>query len=60
MLDLMQRLELLKKKPMSEYMSGHIENIFLYNEKCKKNEDGTTPVCIKLEPVEIKKKKSIN
>tara|TARA_Y100001958_G_C20722582_1_gene219204 strand:- start:20 stop:202 length:183 start_codon:yes stop_codon:yes gene_type:complete len=60
MLDLIKRFELIQKRQVSQYMSGHIENIFLYNENCRKNEDGTIPVCIKPDPVETKKKKSIN
>ena len=56
----MQQLELIKKKPASQYISGSIERIFEYHEKCGKNADGTIPVCIKPDPLEIKKKKSIN
>ena len=41
-------------------MPGSVWRIFEYHERCGKNEDGTTPVCIKLEPEEKKKKKSIN
>ena len=60
MVDLMQRLELIKKKPISKYSPGSVERVFEYHKKCGKNEDGTTPVCIKPDPVESKKKKSIN
>ena len=56
----MQRLELIKKKPISKYMPGSVECVFEYHEKCGKNEDGTIPVIIKPDPVELKKKKSIN
>ena len=59
MLDLIQQFELIKKKPLSKYMPGSVECIFEYHEKCGKNEDGTIPVCIKLEPEEKKKKKGI-
>ena len=60
MLDLMQRLELIKKKNVSKYPPGSLERVFEYHEKCGKNEDGTTPVCIKPDPIESKKKKSSN
>ena len=60
MLDLIDRLELIKKKNISKYNPGYVDRIFEYNEKCGKNEDGTIPVCIKPDPVETKKKKSIN
>ena len=33
MLDLIQRFEQIKKKPISPYMSGHVINVFLYNDK---------------------------
>tara|TARA_Y100000389_G_scaffold109597_1_gene106680 strand:- start:844 stop:1026 length:183 start_codon:yes stop_codon:yes gene_type:complete len=60
MLDLIKRFELIQKKQVSQYMPGSVECVFEYHEKCKKNEDGTTPVCIKHEHVELNKKKSIN
>tara|TARA_Y100000816_G_C25808509_1_gene423272 strand:- start:159 stop:341 length:183 start_codon:yes stop_codon:yes gene_type:complete len=60
MLDLTQRLELIKKKPISQYNPGSVGRIFEYHEKCGKNQDGTIPVCIKPDPIENKKKKSIN
>tara|TARA_B100000212_G_C27181274_1_gene450415 strand:- start:183 stop:365 length:183 start_codon:yes stop_codon:yes gene_type:complete len=60
MLDLMQRLELIKKRSVSKYAPGSVENVFIYHEKCGRNEDGTIPVIIKPDPVESKKKKSIN
>ena len=59
-LDLIKRFELIQKKEESLFMAGSVENVFRYHEKCGKNEDGTSPVCIKLEPEEKKKKKSIN
>tara|TARA_Y100000389_G_C17325238_1_gene445205 strand:+ start:562 stop:744 length:183 start_codon:yes stop_codon:yes gene_type:complete len=60
MVDLIHRFEQIKKKPISPYMSGHVINVFLYNDKCSKNEDGSIPVIIRPDPVESKKKKSIN
>ena len=60
MLDLMERLDLIKKKPVSQYLAGSVGRVFEYHERCGKNEDGTIPVCIKPDPVESKKKKSIN
>ena len=60
MLDLMQHLELIKKRSVSKYAPGTVECVFEYHEKCGKNEDGTIPVCIKPDPIESKKKKSIN
>jgi hypothetical protein len=59
-LDLIKRFELIKKNSYSQYKPGSVENVFLYHEKCGKNEDGTIPICIKFEPEEKKKKKSIN
>lgn len=58
--DLIKRFELIQKRSSSQYMPGSVERIFEYHEKCGKNEDGTIPVCIKPDPVETKKKKSIN
>ena len=49
-----------KRKNHYIYQAGSIEHIFIYNKLCGLNEDGTRPVIIKLEPEEIKKKKSIN
>lgn len=60
MIDLIKRFELIQKKPTSPYMSGSVENIFRYHEQCGKNADGSSPVIIKPDPVESKKKKSIN
>ena len=60
MLDLIKRFELIQKKHVSQYMPGSVQCIFEYHEKCRKNEDGTIPVIIKPEPIETKKKKSIN
>ena len=59
-MDLIKQLESIQKKSRSPCMPGSVDNIFLYNEKCRKNEDGTTPVIVKPEPEESKKKKSIN
>ena len=59
MLDLIKRFELIQKKEESPFMSGSIENVFRYNEKCGKNQDGTIPIIVRPE-VEEKKKKSIN
>ena len=59
-MDLIKQWEAIQKKPKSPFMSGSVDNIFLYNETCSKNEDGTTPVIVKPEPEESKKKKSIN
>ena len=56
----MQRLELIKKRSVSKYAPGSVENVFIYHEKCGRNEDGTIPLIIKPDPVESKKKKSIN
>jgi hypothetical protein len=60
MLDLIDRLEIIKKKPVSQYMPGSVERVFEYHEKYGKNEDGTNPLIIKADPIELKKKKSIN
>tara|TARA_B100000287_G_C20571722_1_gene756813 strand:- start:753 stop:932 length:180 start_codon:yes stop_codon:yes gene_type:complete len=59
MLDLIKRFELIQKRHVSQYMPGSVECVFEYHEKCGKNEDGTIPVCIKPDPVETKKKKSL-
>ena len=60
MLDLVERLELIKKKPNSKYCPGYVDRVFDYHEKCGKNEHGIIPVYIKPDPIESKKKKSIN
>ena len=60
MLDLMQRLELIKKKNVSKYAPGSLERVFEYHEKCGKNEYGELPIIIKIDPVESKKKKGLN
>ena len=49
-----------KKKNHYTYQPGSVEHIFIYNELCGLNEDGTKPVIIKPEPEDKKKKKSIN
>lgn len=59
-MDIVKQWEAIQKKPTSPFMPGSVDNIFLYNEKCSKNEDGTIPVIVKPEPEESKKKKSIN
>ena len=59
-MDIIKQWEAIQKKPGSPFIPGSVNNIFLYNEKCSKNEDGTIPVIIKPEPKESKKKKSIN
>ena len=58
--DLMTKFENLKNKKNYPFMSGSIDNVFYYDREMKKHEDGTLPVCIKLEPEEKKKKKSLN
>lgn len=60
MLDLIKRFEVIKNKKKFPFMPGSIENVFIYNDKCSKNEDGSIPVCIKLEPVIKKNKHFIN
>ena len=57
--DLMTKFEALKSKKQYPYFSGSIDNVFYYDGEMKKHEDGTLPVCIKLEPEEKKKKKSL-
>ena len=48
------------KKPVSSYAPGSVERVFEYNEKCAYHEYGELPIIIKADPVESKKKKSIN
>jgi len=60
MLDLIKRFELIQKQYNLPYMSGDVNNIFVYHENSGKNEDGSIPFIIKLEQEEKKKKKSIN
>ena len=57
---LIEEAEAIKKKWVSNYAPGSIERIFEYNEKCSRDESGMLPVIIKPDPVESKKKKSIN
>ena len=57
---LIEEAELLRKKQKSKYTPGSVEKIFEYNEKCSRDESGTLPVIVKPDPVESKKKKSIN
>ena len=59
MLDLISEFEKLKNKKMYPYMSGSVENVFVYNERCQKNEDGSISVIFKPDPIESKKKKSL-
>ena len=60
MTDIVAKFEYLKTKKTFPYFSGSIYNVFYLYEEMAKNEDGTLPICIKLEPEEKKKKKSIN
>ena len=60
MVDLMEQLELIKKRSKSKYMPGSIEHVFQYHEKCNKNAHGIIPIFIKPDPIETKKKKTIN
>jgi hypothetical protein len=60
MTDIIARFEALRNKKLPPYFSGSIYNVFYLYEKMAKNEDGSLPICIKLEPEEKKKKKSIN
>ena len=59
-MDIIKQWETIQKKLKSPFMPGSVDNIFFYNEKYGKNEDGTIPVIVKPEPEESKKKKSIN
>ena len=56
-MNIIERMELIKKKPVSIYLPGSVERVFEYNEKCSRNESGELPVFIKPDPVEQKKKK---
>jgi len=53
-------IEQIKKKQKSNYRAGSFEKIFEYNDKCARDESGMLPTIIKLDPIESKKKKSIN
>ena len=55
----MTKFENLKNKKNYPFMSGSIDNVFYYDREMKKHEDGTLIVCIKLEPEEKKKRKSL-
>ena len=57
---LIEQQERLNKKPSSNFLPGTIGRIFEYNERSNKNASGFSPVFIKLEPEEKKKKRSIN
>ncbi len=57
---LMEEADAIKKKWKSNFAPGSIERVFEYNEKCSLNESGMLPVIIKPDPIELKKKKSIN
>ena len=60
MTDIVTRFEALINKKIPPYLSGSIYNVFYIHEEKAKNEDGTLPICIKLEPEEKKKKKSLS
>jgi len=57
---LIEQAEAIRKKCASNYAPGSVERVFEYNDKCSRDESGMLPVIIKPEPVESKKKKSIN
>jgi hypothetical protein len=57
---LIEEAEAIFKKPVSSYAPGSVERVFQYNEKCAYHEYGESPTIIKADPVESKKKKSIN
>lgn len=57
---LIEQAEAIKKMYVSNYAPGSVERVFEYNDKCSRDESGMLPVIIKPEPVESKKKKSIN
>ena len=57
--DIMTKFEDLKNKKNYPYLSGSIENVFYYYEKTGKHKDGSSPVIIRPDPVESKKKKSL-
>lgn len=59
-MDLLSSVEKIKKRPTYQSPIANVNRVFEYYERTGKNEDGTTPVIIKLEPEEQKKKKSIN
>jgi hypothetical protein len=62
-MNLLDQFEIIKKKTLvekSKYAPGSVERVFEYNEKMARDESGDLAVCIKLEPEEKKKKKSIN
>lgn len=59
-MDLISRFTEITKRPKSIYPSGSIYRIFELYEKEGKDYQGNPIVCIKLEPDEQKKKKSIN
>tara|TARA_B110000483_G_C17944878_1_gene446013 strand:+ start:177 stop:365 length:189 start_codon:yes stop_codon:yes gene_type:complete len=57
--DIMTKFEDLKNKKNYPYLSGSIENVFYYYDKTSKHKDGSSPVIIRPDPVESKKKKSL-
>ena len=59
-MDLLSSVEKIKNRPAYQSPIANVNRVFEYYERSGKNEDGTTPVIIKLEPEEQKKKKSIN
>ena len=58
-MDLLSSVEKIKKRPEYQSPIANVNRVFEYYERSGKNEDGTTPVCIKLEPEEKKKKKGL-
>ena len=59
-MDIVKQAELLKNKKKSNYVPGSVYNIFDYNDKCARNECDELPNIIKPDPIESKKKKSLN
>ena len=55
-MDLLSSVEKIKKRPEYQSPIANVNRVFEYYERSGKNEDGTTPVIIKLEPEEKKKK----
>ena len=54
-MDLLSSVEKIKKRPAYQSPIANVNRVFEYYERSGKNEDGTTPVIIKLEPEEQKK-----
>ena len=57
---LIEEAEVIRKKTKSNYAPGSVDRIFEYNDKCSRDESGMLPIIVKPDPVESKKKKSIN